>query len=345
MSGATTWGGFAWDNSELSTDLWLWYSFLRTGRADIFRLAEAMTRHTGEVDVYHAGRFAGLGTRHGVLHWGDSAKQLRISTSVYRRFYYYLTADERVGDLLREVVHADGQLAKINPVRKIPGEPLAPTESRIGVGTDWGSAASNWLTEWERTGSPQVRAWLENSMRVIGGHPLGFFAGTFHYDAETKTLAPIQGASIQVSHLSAVFGLVEVCAELISLMNVPEFERAWLQYCEFYNASPEEQERVLGQRLRDISLTDAHSRLTAFVANKKNDKTLAARAWREFLGRRGSFDKLIPTTNRVEGPMALATFDEAVGVSTNGTAQWGLAAIQNLALIGDALPPEEPVSD
>ncbi|HEX8413691.1 MAG TPA: twin-arginine translocation signal domain-containing protein, partial [Sphingomicrobium sp.] len=43
-------GGHAWDNSELSTDLWLWYSYLRTGRADVFRMAEAMTRHTGEVD-------------------------------------------------------------------------------------------------------------------------------------------------------------------------------------------------------------------------------------------------------------------------------------------------------
>ena len=26
-------GGFAWDNTELMPDLWLWYSFLRTGRA------------------------------------------------------------------------------------------------------------------------------------------------------------------------------------------------------------------------------------------------------------------------------------------------------------------------
>ncbi len=51
-------GGYAWDNSELGTDMWLWYSYLRTGRADIFRMAEAMTRHTGEVDVYHL--------------WGDS---------------------------------------------------------------------------------------------------------------------------------------------------------------------------------------------------------------------------------------------------------------------------------
>ena len=39
-------GGCAWDNTELVPDMWLWYTFLRTGRADVFRMAEAMTRHT-----------------------------------------------------------------------------------------------------------------------------------------------------------------------------------------------------------------------------------------------------------------------------------------------------------
>jgi hypothetical protein len=58
-------GGFAWDNSELSPDLWLWTQALRTGAAQPWRLAEAMTRHTSEVDTYHMGRFIGLGTRHG----------------------------------------------------------------------------------------------------------------------------------------------------------------------------------------------------------------------------------------------------------------------------------------
>src|SRR5699024_10529841 len=63
-------GGYAWDNSELSPDLWLWTAFCRTGRADVFRLAERLTRHTGDVDVYHAGQWKGLGTRHNVQHWG-----------------------------------------------------------------------------------------------------------------------------------------------------------------------------------------------------------------------------------------------------------------------------------
>jgi hypothetical protein len=118
-------GGYAWDNSELSTDLWLWYAYLRSGRADIFRFAEAMTRHTGEVDVYHLGRFAGLGSRHNVMHWGCSAKQARISTAANRRFYYYLTADERVGDLLREQLLTDRKFVEINARRTQPAKPVA----------------------------------------------------------------------------------------------------------------------------------------------------------------------------------------------------------------------------
>jgi hypothetical protein len=35
----------------------------------------------------------------------------------------------------------------------------------------------------------------------------------------------------------------------------------------------------------------------------------------------------------------LEPVEEAPGVTTNGASQWGLAAIQNLALVGDALEP------
>ncbi|HEY5551596.1 MAG TPA: Tat pathway signal sequence domain protein, partial [Opitutaceae bacterium] len=178
-------GGFAWDNSELSTDIWLWLYFLSTGRADVFRFAEAMTRHTGEVDVHHIGRFSPLGSRHNVLHWGCSAKQLRISTALNRRYYYYLTGDERIGDLMREQVEAARTLLKIRPGRKLasaenPGDldrATPPDPDRIGlsVGTDWGSIAGAWLTEWERTGSPLMRDRLMASMRTLGEQPNGFF--------------------------------------------------------------------------------------------------------------------------------------------------------------------------
>ena len=125
-------GGYAWDNSELSTDIWLWLYFLRTGRAEVFRFAEAMTRHTGEVDVHHLGRFAPLGSRHNVMHWGCSAKQMRISTALNRRYYYFLTGDERVGDLMREQVEAARTLRTIVPVAQITRSAWTNARKRRG---------------------------------------------------------------------------------------------------------------------------------------------------------------------------------------------------------------------
>lgn len=340
-------GGFAWDNSELSTDLWLWLYFLKTGRAEVFRFAEAMTRHTGEVDVHHLGRFAPLGSRHNVLHWGCSAKQLRISTAANRRYYYYLTGDERVGDLMREQVEAIRALAVIQANRKVaPDRVTAPDphakEVYAGFGTDWGAAAAAWLTEWERTGDGRVRERLLASMRSIAAQPRGFFTGGEKINLTTGEFALATSDRLSVSHLSAVFGLVEVCAELVQLLDEPAFKQAWLDYCRFYNAPAAEQAARFGQPLRGISLQQGHSRLTAFAASVTADPTLARRAWSEYFGAEGSEGRgrrPHSQATRLAGPAVLRPVDEAAWVSTNGTAQWGLATIECLALAGAALPP------
>jgi hypothetical protein len=330
-------GGFAWDNSELATDVWLWMYFLRTGRADAVRFAEAMTRHTGEVDVHHLGKFAPLGSRHNVQHWGCSAKQLRISTALNRRYYYFLTADERVGDLMREQIEAARTLRTIQPGRKLanPEERLTdPTGdfAHLGFGTDWGSLASAWLTEWERTRDPKLRDRLVASMKTIGAQPRGFFTGGARFNLTTGAFDIAKDDKVSVSHLSAAFGLPEVCAELIELFAIPEFERAWLQYCELYNASADEQKAALGQELRGTNLQQGHSRLTAFAAHRRKDAKLAARAWTEFTdGRAGYGRRQQFTSTRIEGPAVLNPVDEGPGISTNASAQWGLAGIVNLA--------------
>jgi len=339
-------GGFAWDNSELSTDIWLWLFFLRTGRADVFRFVEAMTRHTGEVDVHHLGRFAPLGSRHNVLHWGCSAKQLRISTAANRRYYYYLTGDERVGDLMREQIDAVRALTVIQANRKVaPDRVTQPdpnaTEVYAGFGTDWGAAASAWLTEWERTGDPRMRDRLLASMRSIAAQPCGFFTGGAKLNIHTGAFAISSDTKPNVSHLSAVFGLVEVCAELIQLLDDKEFRQAWLDYCTLYNASPDEQAKRFGQPLKGISLVQGHSRLTAYAARQTGNPSLGRRAWEEFRKpdderRRKKGDK--PQVKRLSGPIVLRPVDEAPWVSSNGTAQWGLAAIECLALAVDQLP-------
>ncbi|MDF9832333.1 hypothetical protein M2103_000543 [Ereboglobus sp. PH5-5] len=349
-------GGFAWDNSELSTDLWLWYYYLRSARADAFRMAEAMTRHTGEVDVYHCGRFAGLGTRHNVQHWGCSAKQVRISTAANRRIYYYLTADERVGDLMRELLDVDTKLSSVDPARKLgQSSPLKNHDARISFGIDWASLAAAWLTEWERGGDAKYRDKLLRGMRDWGEMPLGFFTSDLYgYKVTDGSIEPLtlrgragdNADNIQVSSLDSVFGAMEIFAELIQLTeNQSEyagFKKAWLQYCTLYSAPKEERIAELGANIRGSVLQQANSRLAAYAAKMTGDSKLAGRAWKVFArpdypGYFADWAKVILATKRFEGPDVLNPIDEAQWISTNFSAQWGLSAIQCLSLVGDEL--------
>ncbi|MFF8842015.1 Tat pathway signal sequence domain protein [Streptomyces sp. NPDC015127] len=335
-------GGYAWDNSELSPDLWLWYAYLRSGRADIFRFAEAMTRHTGEVDVYHLGKWAGLGTRHGVQHYADSAKQQRISTAAYRRFYYFLTADERVGDLMHALVDSDETFLVLDPIRKIRTEPYEPDRNAlsIGFGTDWSGLAAAWLTEWERRGpkAAKAEARLRSTMETIAAQPNGFVQGSGLYDLDTGRFALADSPVVNVSHLSAVFGLVEMCAELIDLIDMPRFTEAWLDYCRYYNATKAEQAARYGKNFGSIILFQGHSRLDGYAAARLDDDGLAARAWQKFLRSDGYTVAMNWSRTELEGPAVLEPGYENPAISTNDTAQYGLAAIQNLALVGDRLP-------
>ncbi|HEX8341330.1 MAG TPA: hypothetical protein VF624_10515 [Tepidisphaeraceae bacterium] len=341
-------GGMAWDNSELSPDLWLWMSYLRTGRGDVFRMAEAMTRHTGEVDVYHLGRFKGLGTRHGVQHWSDSSKQTRISTPVYRRIYYYLTGDERVGDLMREQLQALEAEKKINVTRKLgenrPVLPLPPVEMpppggdvNLG-GLNYGNAMAAWITEAERTNDPAWHNRIVTSMKGIGELPLGFFTTGWTVNIETGQVKHNGSREVGLSHLMSCFGLPEIVHELVDLYGeqAPKFADAWAQYGRLYNGTNEDRQKELNLTFRAGNLRESHSRCTAFAARHGKNAALAARAWDELLGNRLTREPTI-RVRRLEGPVGLNAIDEAA-LNTNSAAQWGLAAMECLALIGDSAP-------
>lgn len=329
-------GGYAWDNSELSTDLWLWYYFLRTGKAQAFRFAEAMSRHTGEVDVYHLGKFAPLGSRHNVQHWGCSAKQLRISTAINRRFYYYLTADERTGDLLREQVEAVRTLKDVPPLRKRLQEPLKEETDKVlvGFGTDWGAIAAAWFTEWERTLDTNILTRLKTSLSTIASQLQGFFTGGSYLDVNTGSFDIVKHNKLSVSHLSAVFGLTEICQEIIRTIPDQKFEQAWIQYCTYYNAPAQDRERALGTREGRFGLRMAHARLTAHAAAQEQDTDLALRAWSEFFS---EDDTWTDNTIIVNTPRVLQNTVEWPGISTNWAAQWSLSAIQCLHYVGNNL--------
>lgn len=345
-------GGYAWDNSELSPDIFFWLYFLRTGREDVYRFAEALTRHTGEVDVYHIGEWKGLGTRHGVQHWADSAKQGRISTPQYRKIFYYLSGgDERIGELMGEILDMDQTFWTLDARRKVrvdgflpaPGEP-----ADIGLGTDWSALAAAWLIEVERHGPRMEEADMKliNTMAGIGKLKNGFVTGSGLYNPDDGTLAPPpsdpgNNGVVSVSHLSAMFGLVEVTAELIDHYGdlLPEgFEDAWLDYCYYYGASSQEQASRYGTAFTGLNLYQGHSRLTAYAAKRRGDAALAKRAWDAFYNTDG-FKATAPwASTRIDGSAVLAPVDEAAWISTNDVALYGMTAIQNLALVGDSLP-------
>ena len=124
--------------------------------------------------------------------------------------------------------------------------------------------------------------------------------------------------------------------ELVALIPMPAFEKAWVAYCTLYNATPEEQKSALGKSLGKLNLKQGHARLTAFAARVKKDPKLAARAWNEFLGGEAGIKKMSTEVDSLHGPEVLNPVEEAPGISTNAVAQWGLTAMAMLDLAGNA---------
>jgi hypothetical protein len=335
-------GGFAWDNSELGTDMWLWYSFLRSGRADIFRMAEAMTRHTGEVDVYHLGRFATLGSRHNVRHWGCGAKEARISQAAYRRFHYYLTTDERTGDLMREVVDADYKSTEIDPMREAaPLTKPIPYPGRARGGPDWLAFAGNWMTEWERTGNTKYRDKIVAGMDSIAAMKYGFLTGPdqlYGYDPATGKLHALE-ERIGTYNLATIMGGGEVVFELNTLIDHEGWKKAWDQYCRLHvraSAETVERDKSTGKEGWDGQYARP-GRLSAYLYMQTKNPAFAQTAWAGVTGgpnrpRGGRY-----TTVKVEGPEVVAAIEEVPGLSTNSVAQGCLELIEVLDMCGDQM--------
>ena len=315
-------GGMAWDNSELGTDDWLWYSFLRTGRADIFRLAEAMSRHTGEVNAYHFGPMAGLGTRHGVSEWGDGAKEARIAQAPYRRFYYYLTTDERTGDVMHEMLQADQSVVRYDPMREAdpPVASDARFPARVRVGPDWFALVGNWMTEWERTGDVKWRDRIITGMKSIEqmAHGLrtgkGFLMG---FDPATGILTA-RDNSLGSGNLATVMGGAEVMAELNRLIDDPVWQKLYADYAANHGGS--------------IST----GRMLAYAAFYNKDAALAQRAIAT-VSTGGS------TTRPVSGADTLNPVTEGPS-GTNGAAQGALNDIEVLEWAKQWLPTAAPAA-
>ena len=311
-------GGFAWDNTELGSISWLWYSFLRTARPEVWRMAEAMTRHTSEVDVYHLGPFAGLGSRHNVSHWGCGAKEARISQAAWNRFYYYLTTDERTGDLMSAVKDADQMLYTIDPMRlALPREKYpCSAPARLRIGPDWIAYAGNWMTEYERTRDTKYLKKIQAGMKSIAALPNGMFTGpgVLGFDPATGILSYEGDRDLtSTGHLMFIMGGFELMHEMLEMVPDKKFASCYLDHNARYHKVTNNSFRI--------------SRLKGYAAYHLKDKALADETWSDMwkYGRPQQHYRFDP--HPVLPPEAPQPVTESAETTTNDCALWSLEAI------------------
>lgn len=335
-------GGYAWDNTELVPTLWLWLYFMRTGREDIFTLAEKLSRHASEVDVYHFGKYKGLGSRHNVRHWGCPCKEARIAMAAHHRFLYYLTGDRRLEDIFEEL--KDNELSFLNkdPLGDFYDKKDMVFPSHARSGPDWSSLCSNWMMQWERKNDTKYRDKILTGLSDIKKAPLQLTSGPdFEFDPESLHLRYIGERTTGGSHLQVCMGAPQVWLETADLLEDEEFHKMLADLGRFYYLPREQQIQesngLIGDR--EFTLPFMCAALGAYGAFYYQDEQLATRTWQILLqtlihnGNQEGFQIRILENSGNQQKLA-----EIPWISTNFAAQWCLNVIMVLEFIKDALP-------
>lgn len=332
-------GGYAWANNELAPNMWLWQSFLRTGDARAFRLAEAMTWHSAEVDRHHFGEYSQLGSRHNVVHWGCGCKEVRISMAGLHRYYYFLTGDERIGELLSEVRDAEHALDRLDPMREFYER--TPERTHIRIGPDWSALVSNWFSEWERTGDTQWKDRITKGISQLEAMPHGLLSGpTLEFDAASLDLHHMFTGTAGGFHMIIAFGAPQVWMEVAETLDHDGFRRLLADFGKFYALPEAEKQRRTGGALNDshFSWPSMATGMMAYGAWYYRDEQLAAKAWEILLEDAGG-GLSIPFAESLQQAQTWRPVVEHPDISTNWASQWALNALLCLELIG---PPGEP---
>lgn len=331
-------GGYAWQNTELVPNLWLWYSFFRTGNAEIYRWIEAMTRHNSEVDRYHFGPYKGLGSRHNVSHWGCGCKEARISMACLYKYYYYLTTDERMEELLDEVKDADLTLDSLDPMREFYGDDQFKTHARVGP--DWAAFCSNWMSTWERKKDDRYLKKILTGLDCIEKSPHRLLSGpTYAYNTTTSELTYMGTGNHGGYHMVIAFGAPQVWLELASLIEHDTFDDMIAEFGRVYAMNDDEKRRYSGGQFSEnhFHWPMFASGLIGYAANRDNRPDLAAKAWDLLLKEELSGVPLPIEEKEINGWAKLKEID---WITTNVVSQWSLNMLMCLTYIKDYLPDD-----
>lgn len=336
-------GGWAWDNTELVPTFWLWLAFLRSGREEIFTLAEKMSRHASETDMYHFGRYKGLGSRHNVRHWGCPCKEARIAMAGHHRPFYYLTGDRRMEDIFSELKDNELTFLETDPLGAFYDKAQMVYPSHARSGPDWSSLCSNWMTEWERFNDESYRAKIMTGIRDIEAAPLRLISGPdFEFDPYTVRLGYIGENTTGGTHLQICMGAPSIWMEMADLLGCENWKRMMADYGRFYFLPRRQQITESGALIgeREFTLPFMASAMGAYGAWYLNDRQTADRVWAVLLGALLSDDDESGFEAQIVANAGnRASLTEIAWISTNFAAQWCLNVIMTLHFIRDALPP------
>lgn len=332
-------GGFAWQNTELIPTYWLWLYFLRTGREDVFTVAEAMSRHCSEVDFYHFGPMEGIGSRHNVRHWGCSCKEPRVSMAGHHRVYYYLTGDARIGDAMADAKDADLSLKNVTYFKQNDEK---GGHVVIRSGPDWTSFLSNWMTQYERTLDPYYMEKIRQGIKDVSKMPFGLASGpSYRYEENGHLIYEGEDEKSPNMHLQICMGGPEVWWELADMLGDETLRKLLSVYGGFYYLTPRQKsEKTNGQiENRPFAFPWFASDIGAYAAAQTRDQELATTVWKNLL------NALIKIGDESGfAPQIYAKDDEKKDlfeipwIKTNFAAQWGLNTITTLEFLRDALP-------
>lgn len=333
-------GGYAWQNTELCNTYVNWLAFLRTGDYEIYRFARAMTRHTSEVDMYHSGPYAKLGSRHNVRHWGCKWKEPRISMAGHHRFFYYLTGDERIGDIMDFVKDVDF-VKRGDHIEATGAEVETDYVYHARTGPDWSAYVSNWMVRWERFQDMSYRDKIMEGINSLKQAPLRLTSGSsFRYDPHTGFMHYIGDGNYQY-HMVICFGAPEIWFELEELIEDDEFADMLAQFGDYYAMTPEERKvqsagRFNEQNEQSWEWPNFGARMVAYAGYKYQNPARIQQAI-DLVSLNPSMVRAAPGKTDELGNLAyrdveateyVRAIKEVPNLSTNTVSQWSLNYIE-----------------